>query len=393
MAERALLETALRLQDTGPPDLRGIAGSVFVGGEGDLPAGAELLHLPSHEAIEADPLQLVRATLDLERQVHRGCWARQSCGGRSLILAPPAAPLTTAELDALHALPFSRLPHPGYCEPIPAAEMIRFSITSHRGCGGGCSFCSLALHQGRQIRSRSPASIRDEAARLTRHPLWRGSISDVGGPTANLWGASCATDRDGGRCERTSCLFPAVCPNLAAPQQELADLLLGLRDLPGVRHVRVASGVRHDLALDSPGYLQALVHELTGGQLKLAPEHICHHVLRLMRKPPPATFRRFLARFERESQRAGRRQYVVPYLISAFPGCTDADMRQLARWLAHRGWKPRQVQCFVPTPGTLATAMYHAGVDPGGRPIPVARTDAERLRQHRILTGSPRRRR
>jgi len=383
MAERALLETARRLERGEPLD--GIPGSARISSRRDISAGAELVELPSHEAILEDRSLLMDATLALERQVHQGrAWAVQEVGGRQLLIAPPAAPLAPGELDTLYALPFTRRAHPSYREPIPAEEMIRFSVTSHRGCAGGCSFCSLALHQGRAIRSRSQSSLAAEIAALTRHGAWRGSVSDVGGPSANMWGARCLGARE--TCERPSCLVPGRCQHLDLDQAALAALLRRLAHLPGVKHVRVASGVRHDLALESPAYLEALCGELTGGQLKLAPEHTAPRVLRLMRKPGLDVFERFLDRFQRGSERAGKRQYVVPYLISAFPGCTDRDMEQLARWLARRGWRPRQVQCFVPTPGTVATAMYFCGTDPEGRAIPVARTDAERLRQHRILS-------
>ena len=386
MAERAVIEIAQRLR-SGQADLRGIAGTVFVGApEADIPQGAPVLRLPSHEEIEAAPKKLMETTLALERQVHQGAtWAVQTSGGRSVIFAPPALPLTTEELDELYALPFTRQPHPSYQQTVPAVEMIRFSITSHRGCAGGCSFCALALHQGRRISSRSAKSMLAEASRLTEHPDWRGSLTDVGGPSANMWGATCAADP--ALCRRVSCLWPSICPHFRADQAGLARLLRDIARLPNVKHVRTASGVRHDLALKAKPYVRALVEEFVGGQLKLAPEHNSDRVLRLMRKPPFGAFEQFLAAFERFSCKAGKEQYVVPYLISAFPGCTDADMRDLAKWLKGRGWNPQQVQCFIPTPGTVATAMYYAGIDPEGNTIPVARTDAERLRQHRILVG------
>ena len=299
------------------------------------------------------------------------------------MFAPPAEPLKTEELDALYALPFTRLSHPSYKEPIPALEMIQFSVTAHRGCGGGCSFCSLALHQGRRIRSRSAKSILDEVSRLTKHPDWKGSLTDIGGPTANMWSVTCAAEP--ARCRRVSCLFPNVCRNFKANQTELVELLRAISRLPKVKHVRVASGVRHDLALQDETYVRALIREFVGGQLKLAPEHMCDNVLQLMRKPPFKTFEQFLTAFDHISRDTGKEQYIIPYLISAFPGCTDEDMSKLARWLKQRGWKPRQVQCFIPTPGTVATAMYYAGIAPQGNAIHVARSDADRLRQHRIL--------
>lgn len=393
MAERAILEIAERLSrepataeggcaTRAGQALRDIRGTVSAGEQPDSSAW----QLPSHEEIEADPKKLMDATLALERQVHNAtAWATQATQGRTLVFAPPAEPLSTAELDAVYALPFARQPHPSYREAIPAVEMIQFSVTTHRGCAGGCSFCSLALHQGRRIRSRSRESLLAEVAGFAKHADWKGSLSDVGGPSANMWGAECTGDP--ATCRRESCLHPSICPSFQSNQAAIAELLEAIARLPGVKHVRTASGVRHDLALRDEGYLRALVGEFTGGQLKLAPEHCSDKVLRLMRKPAFGQFEQFLTVFERVSREAGKAQFVVPYLMSAFPGCTDADMRALAEWLQRRGWRPQQVQCFIPTPGTVATAMYHAGVDPEGRPIPVARTDAERMRQHGILVA------
>jgi len=309
----------------------------------------------------------------------------QPVEGRWLIIAPPPPPLSTQELDRLYALPFTREPHPSYREPIPAADMIRFSITSHRGCAGGCSFCTLSLHQGRRIRSRSPGSVLAEVRRLARHKRWKGGISDIGGPTANMWGARCGGDPS--CCRRPSCLFPSICRHFQADQAAVATLLRSVARLPGVQHVRIASGMRFDLAMESPEYLEAVIGEFVGGQLKIAPEHVSDSVLTLMRKPGAEAFERFLAIFQEQSRRAGKRQYVVPYLITAFPGCTEQDMRHLVGWLARRGWKPQQVQCFIPLPGTVAAAMYYAGIDTQGRPIPVPRTDAERLRMHGMLVS------
>jgi uncharacterized radical SAM protein YgiQ len=377
MGERAVLEIAERLRSG--KDLKGIPGTAFIG----KPEGGE--RLPSFEELQASPKRLMEAALALERQMLAGTWAEQGHGNRRVVFAPPAAPLSTEEMDGLYALPFARRAHPSYEEPIPAVDMIQFSLTAHRGCAGGCSFCALALHQGRRISSRSRRSIEEEARGLTRHPDWKGSLTDVGGPSANMWGARCAADPS--ECRRASCLTPSVCPHFHDAQEALAELLRALKRVGGVQHVRVASGVRHDLAVRSEGYLRALVGEFTGGQLKIAPEHSCGRVLSLMRKPSFAAFEAFLSVFELESRRAGKEQYVVPYLMSAFPGCTDSDMRSLARWLKARGWKPQQVQCFIPVPGTVASAMFYAGIDPEGKPIPVARTDAQRLRQHRILTG------
>ncbi len=389
MAERAILEVATRVQSGG--SLQGIRGTVFAVPSRDclesLPDGPTpeaIITLPSHEAIVADPKRLMEATLAIERQVHHGTqWAVQATGSRCVALAPPAEPLDAEEMDALYALPFTRRPHPAHTEPIPAAAMIQFSVTSHRGCAGGCTFCSITLHQGRRIQSRSARSIEQEVRDLTRHPDWAGSISDVGGPTANMWGARCAGNP--ARCRRMDCLTPDVCRHFQVNEAGFVAMLRVLRAIEGVKHLRVASGIRYDLAGDHDRHLAALVSEFVGGQLKIAPEHCCDHVLKLMRKPVFARFEAFLRLFEHESRSAGKEQYVIPYLISAFPGCTEEDMRALAAWLKKRGWKPRQVQCFIPTPGTVATAMYCAGIDPEGNPIHVARTDKERLRQHHLL--------
>ncbi|MEI6971031.1 MAG: YgiQ family radical SAM protein [bacterium] len=396
MAERSILEVARRLRASGLDSagadrraakklLEGIPGTVYVAD--GVPAGVESRQLPSHEEIVSDPGKLMTATLILEQQAHNGTpWLTQAHLERTLVIAPPATPLASKELDELYALPFTRMAHPSYAKAPPAVEMIQFSVASHRGCASGCSFCALALHQGRNISSRSRESILSEIKSMTSHPAWRGSITNIGGATVNMWGASCAANP--AVCHRTSCLWPDICRSFQADQKGLADLMRAARRIPGVKHVRTAGGIRHDLALTDRNYMEALVGEFTGGQLTVAPEHKSDKLLALMRKPPFAVFEQFLGEFEQLSRRCGKEQYVIPYLMSAFPGCTDADMRELTAWLKQRGWRPQQVQCFIPTPGTVATAMYCAAIDPSGRPLHVARTDAERLRQHGILSGT-----
>ncbi len=389
MAEKSLLAMA-ELFGAGPARQRPgeavararIPGSAYAVHPDAIPKDAE--ELPSHEAILANPALLIKATLAFERQMLRGgpCLAQRS-GGRAVVFEPPAQPLTGEEMDGLYGLPFTRRAHPSYAEPVPATAMLEGSVVSHRGCGGGCSFCALASHQGRLIQSRSEQSILDEVRRMAADPDWKGAVTDVGGPTSNMWGAVCAGDS--AACKRESCLYPKRCRHFRADQAGQAGLLRKVAALPGVGHVRVASGVRHDLALESDDYMRALVGEFTGGQLKIAPEHVSDKVLRLMRKSPVKSWNEFLRAFDRLSREAGKEQYLVPYLMSAFPGCGDDDMRELAEWLRIRGWRPQQVQCFIPTPGTVATAMFYAGVDVDGNAIQVARTDAERLRQHRIL--------
>ena len=409
MGEKAIIECAQRL-DKGE-DIRGIPGTAWMnkldasGHPANLPPALEgepWVALPSHDEILADSFQLLKLTQELERQVHRlDAWAFEPVGDRAVVLARPAQPLTTEEMDDLYTLPFTRLAHPRYREAIPSAEMMRTSITSHRGCGGGCSFCSLALHQGRRISSRSEQSILAEARLLGQQNVARGkgpvAISDVGGPTANMWQGHCALDsrtaqndesakpRVKSACRRTSCCFPSVCKSFITPQRKHVELLRKVAALPEVKQARVASGVRADLALRDAEALAAYTGEFTGGQLKVAPEHCAPSVLELMRKPSLDVFEAFLESFVRQSRAAGREQYVVPYLMSGFPGCTDEDMRTLSHWLRQRHWNPQQTQCFIPTPGTIATAMFYCGRDELGEQIYVARTDAQRMRQHYIL--------
>ena len=399
MAEQALLVAAQRLDavvsNGEDVDLSqvwdGIPGTARIVRQAELPGLTERtaaangpVYLPAHEEQLENPGKLLEATLAYERHAHqaiRPCVQRT--GDRAVWVEPTAAPLCTDDMDRVYALPFSRRPHPAYTLKIPAAEMIADSLTTHRGCAGGCSFCSLALHQGRRIASRSGASVLREAGVLAATRGFSGAISDVGGPSANMWRANCR--RDPAACTLASCLHPTVCAGFSAEQTACIELLRSVRRLPGIRHVRVASGVRFDLALRDPEALAAYTGEFTGGQLKVAPEHCRPSVLRLMRKPGMELFERFLAAFTRHSRAENKAQYVVPYLMSAFPGCTDADMRELSAWLAERRWTPQQVQCFIPTPGTVATAMFYSGLDPEGKPLPVARTDAERLRQHGLL--------
>ena len=377
MAERGILELAQHVEDA--QDMYGVSGAAFMG---ESPGG-DVMVLPAHEEIATDPRKLMEATLATERHVlHANQVAVQQVEGRTLVMTAPR-PLSGPELDALYALPFTRDPHQSYVQPIPAADMIRFSMTSHRGCAGGCSFCTLAAHQGRTIKSRSGKSLLDEATVFTHHPKWNGSITDVGGPSANMWGGACSDDPS--QCQRASCVSPGICPHFIVDQMQMLELLDEMKQVPKMKHVRIASGVRYDLALQDRKYISALVRDYVGGQLKIAPEHFSDQVLRLMRKPNQKVFEQFLDIFDQECKAAGKEQYVIPYLLTAFPGCTSRDMEYLADWLKRRGWRPQQVQCFIPLPGTVAAAMYHAGIDTQGRPIYVPKSDAERLRQHYMI--------
>ena len=377
MSEQTILEIAATAKQGEPLDA--IQGTCSIG---PLPPDARLL--PSFEKIQADPRLLLKATRAIEEHVHHGKETlAQAHGKRHLIIHPPSPPLDTAGLDRVYALPFTRRAHPSYAQPVPAEEMIRWSVTAVRGCGGGCTFCSLAVHQGRRLRSRSAESVLEEIRTLTELPQWKGTVSDIGGPTANLWGAACQADPS--ECSRPSCLFPKRCPHLKLAQKAYLNLLREARNQRGVNHVRVGSGIRYDLALEDPAFCEGLTAEFVGGQLKLAPEHSVDHVLRLMRKTDFALFEQFRKLFSQANRKAGKEQYIIPYVISAFPGCRMEDMMALANWFRRQGWRPQQVQCFVPTPGTVATAMFYSECAPDGKTIHVAKTDREREKQHALL--------
>lgn len=419
MGERALLEIAVRLRGFyekhpelvwGSPVLEKAKDkkpwqNVLIGIDGtcrfikvddivNLPENTVILH--SHEDILHSPKLLLDTTLASEQHIHHGdhYLVQAVDKNRAVLVEKPAKRLTTEEMDLLYTLPFQRKAHPRYQGKIPAESMMKTSMTSHRGCGGGCSFCSLALHQGRKISSRSEQSLLGEAQRIANSREFDGSISDIGGPSANMWQAYCALEQKctaenkAFSCKRDSCMTPNICPHFMVDQEKHLALLRKVKKLPRIRHVRIASGVRFDLALQQKSALESYAGEFTGGQLKVAPEHCSENVLKLMRKPGMDKFEAFLQAFYGYCRKVHKEQYVIPYLLSAFPGCTDENMRELARWLQERNWKPQQVQCFIPTPGTVATAMFYCECDTKGNPIFVAKTDAQRLRQHGILMGT-----
>ena len=377
MGELAMIEIARRLDANEPLD--GIRGTARVGVP---PENAQ--RLPSFEEIQQDKSLLIKATLQLEAHYHNGSTPIvQQHGNQFVVIEPSAPPLTTEQMDALYSLPFTRRQHPKYDQPVPALDMLRFSVTAVRGCAGACAFCSIAQHQGRKITSRSTESLVAEITRMTKMPEWRGSISDVGGPTANLWGSTCKANYQ--HCHRASCLTPEICPNLVLDLNAYVNMLQKLTAIPGVKHISVASGLRHDAALREPEAARRLVANFVGGHLKLAPEHCSDKVLRLMRKPSFEKFERFLDIFQATSAQHGKEQYIIPYIISAYPGCEMSDMKTVANWFKKRGWQPQQIQCFIPTPGTLATAMFYAEKDFNGNPIHVPKTDREREDQHTVL--------
>ena len=274
----------------------------------------------------------------------------------------PARPLTAEELDDIYELPFTRVAHPSYREPIPALEPVKFSITSHRGCFGSCSFCALTHHQGRIVQSRSADSIVREAVLLTRMPGFKGIIQDIGGPTANMYGLICPRWKQGACREK---LCSAECPTLDKDHSRQVELLRRLRKIPGVKRVFIGSGIRHDLVMaDSSPYLEDLCRYHVSGHLKIAPEHVSRSVTKCMHKPPKEVLQAFRARFDAVSRAVGKEQYLLPYLMSGHPGCTVGDMVELAEFLRDNHMYTEQVQDFTPTPMTVSTAMYYTGLDP-----------------------------
>ena len=339
-----------------------------------------VIRLPTYEQVKADPLLYAQASrlFHLETNPGNARALVQAHGDRDVWLNPPPIPLTSAELDRVYELPYSRRPHDAYGEArIPAWEMIRFSVAIMRGCFGGCTFCSITEHEGRIIQSRSQASILREIEEVRdRTPGFTGVISDLGGPTANMWRLGCRDPAIESACRRLSCVFPDICKNLGTDHNPLVQLYRQARALPGVKRVLIASGLRYDLAVCSPAYIRELATHHVGGYLKIAPEHTEPGPLALMMKPGIGTYDRFKALFDQYSREAGKEQYLIPYFIAAHPGTRDEDMLALALWLKRNGFRPDQVQAFLPTPMALASAMYHTGLNPLKR---VTRAGAERV--------------
>jgi uncharacterized radical SAM protein YgiQ len=338
-----------------------------------------VIRLPSYEQVADDPVLYAHASRVFHLETNPGN-ARalvQAHGDRDLWLNPPPIPLSTQELDRVYELPYARRPHPGYGEARnPAWEMIRFSVNIMRGCFGGCTFCSITEHEGRIIQSRSEESVIREIETIRDHvPGFTGVISDLGGPTANMYRLRCKSEKIETACRRLSCVYPDICKNLGTDHGPLVRLYRRARSLPGVRKVLVASGLRYDLAVRSPEYVRELVTHHVGGYLKIAPEHTEAGPLSKMMKPGMGSYERFREMFERFSREAGKQQYLIPYFIAAHPGTRDQDMLELALWLKRNGFRLDQVQAFLPTPLAIATGMYHSGKNPLGR----VRRDSEEV--------------
>jgi len=412
-AERALGEVARRIEAGDKArdlhDLRGVAvirDGVPEGlteldlqdldsGDGISPRRAppesSVVRLPAYEAVKDDPILYGHTSRALHLESNPGN-ARplvQRHGDKEIWLSPPPIPLTTPEMDAVFDLPYARAPHPSYGEArIPAWEMIRFSVNIMRGCFGGCSFCSITEHEGRVIQSRSePSVLREIEAIRDKTKGFTGTISDLGGPTANMYRLACKDKTTEAVCRRLSCVYPDICSNLGTDHGPLIQLYRKARAVRGVKRVLIGSGLRYDLAVRDPAYVRELVTHHVGGYLKIAPEHTEAGPLSKMMKPGIGTYERFREMFEAAARAAGKKLYLIPYFIAAHPGTSDLDMLNLALWLKRNGFKADQVQTFLPSPMSLATAMYHSGRNPlhpikreGGEEV----FSAKGLRQRRL---------
>jgi uncharacterized radical SAM protein YgiQ len=327
-----------------------------------------VIRIPSFEKVRNDPVLYAHANRVLHLETNPGN-ARalvQLHGDQEVWLNPPPIPLTTAEMDHVFGLPYQRVPHPAYGKAeIPAYKMIRFSVNIMRGCFGGCTFCSITEHEGRIIQNRSHESILNEIEEIRdKVPGFTGVISDLGGPTANMYRLACKSPEIEAACRKPSCVFPGICQNLNTDHSSLTQLYRKARDLKGVNKILIASGLRYDLAVEDPEYVRELVTHHVGGYLKIAPEHTERGVLDKMMKPGIGTYDAFKRMFEKFSKEAGKDQYLIPYFIAAHPGTSDEDMMNLALWLKRSGFKADQVQAFYPSPMATATAMYHTGRNP-----------------------------
>ena len=393
MGERSVLEIAanLRAGKRGAEVVRQVRGTAYLTRDKEdisFPA----VWCPSLEEVLAEKKQYaVSVKIQYDQQDHiTGKAVVQPHGRRLLVQNPPALPLTTQEMDAVYGLPYQRTYHPSYEAEggVPAIAEVQFSIIHNRGCFGGCNFCSLAFHQGRFISSRSHESVLAEARRIAQHPDFKGYIHDVGGPTANFRFPACDKQKEHGLCRDKRCLFPHACPNLKADHSDYLTLLRRLRAIPGVKKVFVRSGLRYDymMADDNDEFFLELVRYHISGQLKVAPEHMSDNALYYMGKPSFDVYERFKRRYERINKKLGKKQYLVPYLMSSHPGAELSDAVHLAEYLHSIGYMPEQVQDFYPTPGTLSTAMYYSGIDPRTmKPVYVAKTPEDKAMQRALL--------
>lgn len=388
MGEETILEIARRLAEgKSVKDLRNLRGVAYAMGASETPP-ADALVIPSFEEVSTDKAAFAEATrmIHNETNPYNAKTLVQWHGRQAVVATPPPFPISQSSMDAIYGLPYTRKAHPSYSEPIPAFDMIKDSVTIMRGCFGGCTFCSITTHQGRIIQSRSKESILQEISSMTADPKFKGTISDIGGPTANMYEMRCSKPEVEAVCRRQSCVHPTICKMLGTNHGPLIKLMKEAREMPGVKKVLVASGIRMDLARRSKEYMQDLVQYHVGGHLKVAPEHTDPDVLMRMRKPATDDFEKFAQVFDRESKKAGKKQYIIPYFIASHPGSDLDAMIHLAVFLKQNGYKPDQVQDFIPAPFDVATAMYYTGIDPfTKKPVHIAKQLKDRKLQRALL--------
>jgi uncharacterized radical SAM protein YgiQ len=398
MGEKPVTEL-VRLLDRGAPfhNIKNLPQTAYI--TGNVTESADDIVLSSYEECLKDKLQQAKNFRIIEEESNRRQSSRilQRTGNRIIVVNPPYAAVAMEELDAWYALPYTRLPHPKYRNKvIPAFDMIKFSVNIHRGCFGGCAFCTISAHQGKQIVSRSNESILREIEKITQMPGFKGYISDLGGPSANMYQMKGQDDSLCRNCKKPSCIFPHICKNLITDHTPLLELYRKSTEIPGIKKIFVGSGIRYDLLLHksenetfnsaSRQYIETLITNHVSGRLKVAPEHTEKNVLQIMRKPPIELFERFKTVFDKINAERNLKEQLIPYFISSHPGCTETDMAELAVKTKKMNFHLEQVQDFTPTPMTLATEIYYTGVHPYTlKKIPCARTKAEKLSQRRFF--------
>ncbi len=389
MGEHQIVEIARRLAaGQTVKDLRGMRGVAFALGASETPP-AEALALPSFEEVKADKRKFAQATKIIHQETNplNAKTLVQFHDRQAIVCNPPALPISQEDMDRVYGLPYTRRPHPMYRgQKIPAYEVVKDSVTIMRGCFGGCTFCSITAHQGRIIQSRSQESVLSELRSMAADPGFSGVVSDLGGPTANMYEMRCTRPEVEAKCKRPSCVHPTICKLLGTDHGPLVQLMKQSREVAGIDKVFVASGIRMDLAQQSPEYMEELAKHHVGGHLKVAPEHTDPNVLRVMKKPDAKDYEGFAEAFQKASQKAGKKQFLVPYYIASHPGSDLDAMIDLALFLKRNGYKPDQVQDFIPAPFDIATAIYYTGIDPfTGEEVYVATGLRDRKMQRALM--------
>jgi uncharacterized radical SAM protein YgiQ len=388
MGENAIVEIAQRLESGETvKQLRDMRGIAYALGASEKPPENALV-LPSYEAVSTDKMEFSEATRMIHHETNpfNARQLVQQHGNQWVVCNPPQHPISQEAMDRIYGLPYTRRQHPSYSKPIPAHQMIKDSVTIMRGCFGGCTFCSITAHQGRIIQSRSKESVLREIESMTRDKEFKGVVSDIGGPTANMYQMRCTRPEVEAVCRRQSCVHPKICKLLGVDHQPVIQLMREARAVPGIKKVLVASGVRMDLARTSPEYIRELTTHHVGGHLKVAPEHVDPGVLDRMRKPANDDFEFFTDQFRDASAEAGKKQYLIPYFIASHPGSDIDAMIELALFLKRNGYKPDQVQDFIPAPMDVATSMYYTGIDPfSKKPVYVSKALKDRKLQRALM--------